>query len=305
MEAIQTKDLTKRYKQITALSGVEVTVPQGEIYGFLGPNGAGKTTTIRLILNLINPTEGSVHVLGEKAQESLHKVLPKIGTVLGDPAFYPHLSGRENLRLFSDLLTGEDHLSVEEGLRLAGLEKKANLKFSNFSAGMRRRLALGSAYIKDPELYILDEPTSGLDPKGRMDVRETIKNLDSEGKTVFLSSHLLNEVQKLCTKVGILQEGLLIDESSVSRLTKKTKGVTVTSEEKYLDQVKEVLEKLDYVKGIDLTGEKAFVDCPADKSSQILSKLTEEDIPVQEIEKQARSLEDVFMELTEGEQKDE
>lgn len=305
MEAIQTKDLTKRYKQITALSGVEVTVPRGEIYGFLGPNGAGKTTTIRLILNLINPTEGSVHVLGEKAQESLHKVLPKIGTVLGDPAFYPHLSGRENLRLFSDLLTGEDHLSVEEGLRLAGLEKKANLKFSNFSAGMRRRLALGSAYIKDPELYILDEPTSGLDPKGRMDVRETIKNLDSEGKTVFLSSHLLNEVQKLCTKVGILQEGLLIDESSVSRLTKKTKGVTVTSEEKYLDQVKEVLEKLDYVKGIDLTGEKAFVDCPADKSSQILSKLTEEDIPVQEIEKQARSLEDVFMELTEGEQKDE
>lgn len=305
MEAIQTKNLTKRYKQVTALSGVEIAVPRGEIYGFLGPNGAGKTTTIRLILDLINPTEGSVYVLGENAQESLHRVLPKIGTVLGDPAFYPHLTGRENLRFFSDLLPSEDHLSVEEGLRLVSLEEKANLKFSNFSAGMRRRLALGFAYIKDPELYILDEPTSGLDPKGRVETRETIERLGSEGKTVFLSSHLLNEVQKLCTKVGVLQEGLLIEESSVSRLTKKTKGVTVTTEEKYLDQVKEVLEKLDYVKGIDLTGEKAFVDCPADKSSQILSKLTEEDIPVQEIEKQARSLEDVFMELTEGEQKDE
>lgn len=302
MEAIKTKGLTKRYKQLLALNNLELTVNEGDIYGFLGPNGAGKTTTIRLILDLISPTDGKIHLFGHRVADGIAQILPRIGSVLGNPAFYPHLSGRENLNLFRDLLPRGNLLSVEEGLRLVNLEEKAGLKFSNFSAGMKRRLALASAYIKDPDLYILDEPTNGLDPKGRVEVRNAIKNLGSEGKTVFLSSHLLNEVQEVCSRVGVLKDGRLINESSVSQLLGETSGVIVTAEEKAMERIANVLSGLDYVNGVEVSDDKAFVDCPTDKSSQILKSLAEEGIEVQEVERKERSLEDVFIELTEDEE---
>lgn len=302
MEAIKTKGLTKRYKQLLALNNLELTVNEGDIYGFLGPNGAGKTTTIRLILDLISPTDGKIHLFGHRVADGIAQILPRIGSVLGNPAFYPHLSGRENLNLFRDLLPKGDLLSVEEGLRLVNLEEKAGLKFSNFSAGMKRRLALASAYIKDPDLYILDEPTNGLDPKGRVEVRNAIKNLGGEGKTVFLSSHLLNEVQEVCSRVGVLKDGRLINESSVSQLLGETSGVIVTAEEKAMERIANVLSGLDYVNGVEVSDDKAFVDCPTDKSSQILKSLAEEGIEVQEVERKERSLEDVFIELTEDEE---
>lgn len=302
MEAIKTKGLTKRYKQLLALNNLELTVNEGDIYGFLGPNGAGKTTTIRLILDLISPTDGKIHLFGHRVADGIAQILPRIGSVLGNPAFYPHLSGRENLNLFRDLLPRGDLLSVEEGLRLVNLEEKAGLKFSNFSAGMKRRLALASAYIKDPDLYILDEPTNGLDPKGRVEVRTAIKNLGGEGKTVFLSSHLLNEVQEVCSRVGVLKDGRLINESSVSQLLGETSGVIVTAEEKAMERIANVLLGLDYVNGVEVSDDKAFVDCPTDKSSQILKSLAEEGIEVQEVERKERSLEDVFIELTEDEE---
>lgn len=302
MEAIKTKGLTKRYKQLLALNNLELTVNEGDIYGFLGPNGAGKTTTIRLILDLISPTDGKIHLFGHRVADGIAQILPRIGSVLGNPAFYPHLSGRENLNLFRDLLPKGDLLSVEEGLRLVNLEEKAGLKFSNFSAGMKRRLALASAYIKDPDLYILDEPTNGLDPKGRVEVRNAIKNLGSEGKTVFLSSHLLNEVQEVCSRVGVLKDGRLINESSVSQLLGETSGVIVTAEEKAMERIANVLSGLDYVNGVEVSDDKAFVDCPTNKSSQIFKSLAEEGIEVQEVERKERSLEDVFIELTEDEE---
>lgn len=302
MEAIKTKGLTKRYKQLLALNNLELTVNEGDIYGFLGPNGAGKTTTIRLILDLISPTDGKIHLFGHRVADGIAQILPRIGSVLGNPAFYPHLSGRENLNLFRDLLPRGNLLSVEEGLRLVNLEEKAGLKFSNFSAGMKRRLALASAYIKDPDLYILDEPTNGLDPKGRVEVRNAIKNLGSEGKTVFLSSHLLNEVQEVCSRVGVLKDGRLINESSVSQLLGETSGVIVTAEEKAMERIANVLSGLDYVNGVEVSDDKAFVDCPTNKSSQIFKSLAEEGIEVQEVERKERSLEDVFIELTEDEE---
>lgn len=303
MEVISSKGLTKQYKNVMALSDVDITVNEGDIYGFLGPNGAGKTTTIRLVLDLISPTEGRVEVFGVDVSGGIAEVLPRIGSVLGDPSFYPHLSGRENLKLFRDLLGPGNNLTVEEGLELVGLKEKADLKFSNFSAGMRRRLALASAYIKDPDLYILDEPTNGLDPKGRVEVREMIKKLGGEGKTVFLSSHLLNEVQEVCSRVGVLKQGRLIDESPVSELLAETSGVVVTAADEEMSQLGDVLVDVEYVESVDIQGEKALVECPADRSSDILSELAAEGVEVQEVEKRKRSLEDVFMELT-GEEED-
>lgn len=298
MEVISSKGLTKRYKNVMALSDVNITVKEGDIYGFLGPNGAGKTTTIRLVLDLISPTEGRVEVFGVDVSTGISEVLPRIGSVLGDPSFYPHLSGRENLKLFRSLLSPGDNLTVEEGLELVGLKEKADLRFSNFSAGMRRRLALASAYIKDPDLYILDEPTNGLDPKGRVEVREMIERLGGEGKTVFLSSHLLNEVQEVCSRVGVLKEGRLIDESPVSELLAETSGVVVTADEEEMNRLGTVLGNIDYVESVDVQGGKALVECPTDRSSDILSELAAEGVEVQEVEKRKRSLEDVFMELT-------
>ncbi|MFB6290907.1 MAG: ATP-binding cassette domain-containing protein [Candidatus Bipolaricaulia bacterium] len=298
MEAIKTENLTKRYKNVLALSDVNITVNEGEVYGFLGPNGAGKTTTIRLILDLITPTRGKAYLFGNPVEHGVKDILPKVGSVLGEPSYYPHLSGRENLELFRNLLPGDGYISVEEGLDLVDLKEKADLKFSNFSAGMRRRLALASAYIKDPDLYILDEPTNGLDPQGRVEVREMVKQLGKEGKTIFLSSHLLNEVQQVCSRVGVLKDGELIDESPVSELVEGGTGVIVTTDEDNMEKVKEVLLEFDYVESVEVNGGKAFVDCPVERSSEVLSALAGEGIEIQEIKKKKRSLEDVFIELT-------
>ncbi|MFW6071790.1 MAG: ATP-binding cassette domain-containing protein [Candidatus Bipolaricaulota bacterium] len=300
MKVISTDSLTKRYRKVVALSDVSISVNEGDIYGFLGPNGAGKTTTIRLILDLISPTSGRVEVFGHDVTEGLERFFPRIGSVLGDPAFYPHLTGRENLELFSGLLPSGDKLTVAEGLDLVELEEKADLRFGNFSAGMRRRLALALAYIKKPDLYVLDEPTSGLDPKGRVEVREMIKSLGEEGRTVFLSTHLLNEVQETCSRVGVLKDGRLIDESPVSDLLAESSGVKVIAEQGEMEQLKKVLNGLEYVRGIEVREGAALVDCPAERSSDVLRELAAEGVEVQEVEKSKRSLEDVFMDLTGG-----
>jgi ABC-2 type transport system ATP-binding protein len=302
MKVVKTVGLTKKYGAVLALSDLEVSVKEGDIYGFLGPNGAGKTTTIRIMLGLLAPTSGRVEIFGHGIDNGIRDVLPRIGSVLGDPAFYPHLSGRENLKLIQGLSPKVSGLSVEDGLDLVGLDDAAGIKFSNFSAGMRQRLALASAYMKDPDLFILDEPTNGLDPQGRVEVREKIERLGREGKTVFLSTHLLNEVQEICSRVGVLKEGRLLDESPVSELVLGTSGVVVTADEGEMDLLKKHLGGLDYVEGVKVNGKEALVECPAERSADILSELASSGVEVQEIEKSRRSLEDVFIELTEEEE---
>ncbi len=302
MKVVKTVGLTKKYGAVLALSDLEVSVKEGDIYGFLGPNGAGKTTTIRIMLGLLAPTSGRVEIFGHGIDNGIRDVLPRIGSVLGDPAFYPHLSGRENLKLIQGLSPKVSGLSVEDGLDLVGLDDAAGIKFSNFSAGMRQRLALASAYMKDPDLFILDEPTNGLDPQGRVEVREKIERLGREGKTVFLSTHLLNEVQEICSRVGVLKEGRLLDESPVSELVLGTSGVLVTADEGEMDLLKKHLGGLDYVEGVKVNGKEALVECPAERSADILSELASSGVEVQEIEKSRRSLEDVFIELTEEEE---
>lgn len=295
MKAIRTDKLTKKYGETLALSQLDFVVEEGEVYGFLGPNGAGKTTTIRLLLDLIRPTEGSVWLFNHELSQGISPVLGKLGAVLGDPSFYPHLSGKDNLKLIARLLP--DCQSVERSLELVELQAKADLKFDEFSAGMRRRLALAAAYMKDPDLYILDEPTNGLDPEGRVRVRKTIEDLGRRGKTVFLSTHLLNEVQQICSRVGVLREGVMIAERSVDELTEGKGGVLIKVESGREEKAVQALQSIPEVTEIVSREEGLLIVTPVANSSKLVEVLVDLGIEVEEVRRHKRTLEEVFIEL--------
>jgi len=213
---VQTLQLTKRYGDKVALDSLDLTVLAGEIYGFLGPNGAGKTTTIRLLLGLVSGTSGEVRIFGSPVRPG-RADLRRVGAMVEQPGLYPHLTGAENLRAFAYMRGGRlSDDDVRVSLRSAGLGSDDRAKVRQYSAGMRQRLALALALGGTPSLLILDEPTDGLDPIGIVDIRATITSLAGRGTTVFLSSHLLSEVEKLCTRIGILVEGRLVREGSLA-----------------------------------------------------------------------------------------
>jgi ABC-2 type transport system ATP-binding protein len=214
---ISTRDLVKRFSDIDAVAGIDLAVPPGGVYGFLGPNGAGKTTTIRILLGLIRPTRGSAALFGEPVAQG-RAVLDRVGALVERPAFYPYLSATDNLRLLG-LARGipESRLGtlVPEALDRVGLAEAAPRKAGRFSTGMRQRLGIAAALLGRPDLVILDEPANGLDPNGVVDVRQLISALARDGITVFLSSHVLPEVEQLCQRVAILQKGRIVAEGEV------------------------------------------------------------------------------------------
>ena len=198
MYAIETRGLTKRYGDVLAVNDISFTVEPGQIFGFLGPNGCGKTTTIGMLLGIITPSAGEVRLLGLTGRDGLHAARQKIGATLETPNFYPYLSGWDDLRMVGNL-KGIDRVSIEETLDLVGLLARRKDKFQGYSLGMKQRLALAATLLGDPQLVILDEPANGLDPDGMREIRELIVALGARGKTVFVSSHLLNEVERTCT----------------------------------------------------------------------------------------------------------
>jgi ABC-type multidrug transport system ATPase subunit len=205
---IQTRGLTKRYgKKIVAVENLDLTEKRGEVYGFLGPNGAGKTTTLRMLLGLIRPSSGTATVLGEGP--GVPAGLAKVGALVESPAFYPYLLGRDNLRVMSRYAGAPRSRSpgVLEQVELSG---RAKDKFRKYSMGMRQRLGVAAALLKDPELLILDEPTNGLDPKGMADMRALVRRLEQGNRTVLLSSHLLGKVEQPCDRAGVIQRGKLV-----------------------------------------------------------------------------------------------
>ncbi len=212
---VRTHELTKRYGDRLAADAVSLTVRRGEVYGFLGPNGAGKTTTLRMILGLVRPTSGSAMVLGRRAGTA--EVTARVGALVEGPGFYPYLSGRDNLRVmarYRDL----PEKSVDEALERVDLGSRGEDRFKSYSLGMKQRLGVASALMGDPDLVVLDEPTNGLDPAGMVDMRRLIVELARGGQTVLLSSHLLDEVQEICDRVGVIDHGVLLEESTVSDL---------------------------------------------------------------------------------------
>ena len=211
MPIIETRELTKRYgtrpeKSVLAVDRVSFAVEEGQVFGFLGPNGSGKTTTIGMLVGIINPTGGSFRLFGASDAKGLLAARSRVGATLETPNFYPYMRGRDNLRVAA-AIKGVGRSRIEECLELVGLADRAKHRFSTYSLGMKQRLALAATMLSDPELIILDEPANGLDPQGMREIREIIHILAGRGKTIFLSSHLLWEVERTCTHVAIVRRG--------------------------------------------------------------------------------------------------
>ncbi|KAF0847739.1 ABC transporter ATP-binding protein [Nocardia caishijiensis] len=212
---VVTENLTKSYDDKVAVDKVDLTVRAGEIYGFLGPNGAGKTTTLRMLVGLIEPTSGTARVLGKAPGDP--EALARIGVLIESPGFYPYLSGRDNLRVMARYRRIPD-AAVDEALARVGLADRGEDRFRTYSQGMKQRLGVGCALLGNPELLILDEPTNGFDPGGMAEMRTLITDLAADGHTILLSSHLLAEVQEICDRVGVINGGTLIAESTVAEM---------------------------------------------------------------------------------------
>lgn len=217
---LRTYDLTKYYGERVAVNQLNLEVRRGEIVGFLGPNGAGKTTSIRMILGLIAPTAGRVEIFGRNLATERASLLPRIGALVETPALYLHLTGRENLRAVGAILGGVSRQRIESVLEQVGLQARQKDRVRTYSLGMKQRLGVGIALLNDPDLLILDEPANGLDPAGIVEMRDLMHRLAAEGKTVFLSSHFLGEVQQICSRVVFLNAGKLVADKTVAELTR-------------------------------------------------------------------------------------
>ena len=221
--ALRTRGLTKRFRggQV-AVDGVDLEVPAGSVYGFLGPNGSGKTTTIRMLLGLIEPTGGEFELLGRRMPGAAAAVLPRVGALVEGPAFHPYLSGRDNLaRLDAGDRTVDPRSArarIDGALERVGLAAAAGKRYRNYSLGMRQRLGLAGALLRPRDLLVLDEPTNGLDPQGTREVRSLVRELAADGSTVFLSSHLLSEIEQVCSHVAVMSRGRLITQGTLSQL---------------------------------------------------------------------------------------
>jgi ABC-2 type transport system ATP-binding protein len=216
--ALATRGLVKRFGKRTALAGLDLSVPTGVVYGFLGPNGAGKTTTMRLLTGLISPNAGSIELLGQPFTRGHRRLLFDVGALVESPAFYPYLSGRANLRGLAATGAPTPMRRVDEVLELVGLRDRSSDKVSRYSMGMKQRLGIAAALLSDPKLLLLDEPANGLDPAGIAAMRDTLRHLASIGKTVFVSSHLLPEIQQMADVVGIINQGRLVREGPMQEL---------------------------------------------------------------------------------------
>jgi ABC-2 type transport system ATP-binding protein len=216
--ALATRGLRKSYGSRMALDGLDLSVPEGVVYGFLGPNGAGKTTTMRLLTSLIHADAGSIELLGQPIERGDRHRLFDVGALIESPAFYPYLSGRDNLRVLAATGAKTPGSRIDELLEHMGLASRARDKVSTYSLGMKQRLAIAAAQLSDPRLLLLDEPANGLDPAGIVAMRDTLRRLAASGKTVFVSSHILAEVQQLVDVVGIIAAGRLVREGTISEL---------------------------------------------------------------------------------------
>jgi ABC-2 type transport system ATP-binding protein len=221
---VAARGLVKRYGEITAVDGVDLTVERGDVFGYLGPNGAGKTTSLRMLLGLIRPTEGHALLFGRDPLDEGARALDGVAGFVEGPRFYPYLSGWRNLRLLGDLDGGVASSRIEEVLDVVDLRDRAKDRVGGYSHGMRQRLGIAASLLRDPQLLLLDEPTTGLDPAGMRDMRALVKRLASEGITILLSSHLLAEVEELCNRVAIIRSGRIIYEGRLDELLQSAAG---------------------------------------------------------------------------------
>jgi ABC-type multidrug transport system ATPase subunit len=290
---VETHSLTKRYGSgVLAVNSVDMSVRRGEVYGFLGPNGAGKTTTLRMLVGLIRPTSGAATVAGHTPGSPAG--LARIGALIEAPGFYPYLSGRENLKVVADMASVGSR-RVDEVLDMVELTSRAGRKFGTYSTGMKQRLGVAGALLKDPDLLILDEPTNGLDPQGMAEMRKLIKDIGQGDRTVLLSSHLLGEVEAICDRVGVISNGRLVIQSTVQDLLGE-EGVLVRAQPS--DAAQEMLTRMFGADAVSRRDGAIYLKTDPGKSLEINRQLTAAGIGVSELRPFERSLEEVFFQLT-------
>ena len=291
---ITTQNLTKRFGRVEAVREVSLDVREGDRYGLLGPNGSGKSTLVRMLLGLVYATSGSISVLGEPVPRHVSRVLPEIGSLIEEPAAYPHLSGRANLRLLDAAGPRSSRRTrrrrVDEALEQVGLAGIDRRPVRAYSLGMRQRLGLAAALVRRPRLLILDEPTNGLDPRGIRDMRDLLTTLNDFGVTIFLSSHLLPEVSALCTRIGVLDAGRLVLQDQLAALQQPTGRVLISCEdpERAASVLDGLVERRD---GADLVVRST-------EPAALNARLVAAGVPVRGLVEQRRGLEEIVLDVT-------
>ena len=296
---VRTEHLTKHYVKLVAVDDLNLEVHRGQVFGFLGPNGAGKSTTMSMMLGLIAPTSGNIEIFGLSVKSNLADILGKIGAVVENPGFYPYLSGWDNLKVFARISCNVTDNRLKEVLKLIDLADRAQDKFSGYSQGMKQRLAIACALLHDPEFIILDEPTSGLDPAGMKEIRELITKLGQEGKTIFLNSHLLHEVEQVCDHVAIIKKGKVIAMGAPNDLIKH--GDTLQIRVTDTDKAVAILNEEDWVSSIAREGDLLILKAPTERATDISALLAKNGVFISEMQAREDSLESFFLELTEEE----
>lgn len=277
-----------------AVAGLDLVVPSGGVFGFLGPNGAGKTTTIRCLLGLVRPSSGRCRLLGADSHRELAGVVGRVGSMVEAPAFFPGMSGRKNLALLGGL-EGIGRRAVNDALERVGLGDRGDHKVKTYSLGMKQRLGIAAALLKDPEVLILDEPANGLDPAGIKEVRELLRSLGGEGRTVFVSSHILSEVRQMCDHVAILARGACVASGSVEDVL-HTEGGRLEVDVDDLAHARAILEQRGFA--VAVAHDRILISGSVPDPSAITKVLAENGVFLRELRREEADLETVFLELT-------
>lgn len=290
---LQTHEIKKHFGKVRAVDGVSISVSRGQVYGFLGPNGAGKTTTIGMILGLLHPTAGSITLFGEPVTPYHNRPLQRVGSLVGSPSLVPYLSARQNLKLMGRLCPDLSSSRVDEILEIVGLKEDAYRSAGQFSTGMKQRLGLAMSLLHEPELLILDEPTNGMDPAGMHEIRNLLSRLADQGVTVFISSHLLYEVEQICDRVGILKQGKIIAEGEVNDLLGEKTVVKV----RVPSPTKAVLLLESLPGSRDIRSNGSYVTVSGVSNQAVVSHLVTNGIIPTEVTSGKSDLESIFLEL--------
>ena len=300
---LRTTGLTKRFGELEAVKDLNLELRRGEVFGFLGPNGAGKSTTVGMILGLIAPTAGSIELFGLKLKGNQWAALRRVGAVIEEPAFYPYLSGWDNLEALARAIGGIPRAKITEVLERVNLLDRAGDRYGHYSMGMKQRLGIASTLLRDPELILLDEPTSGLDPAGTKEVRDLIPRLAHESRAIFLCSHLLHEVELVCDRVAIIKQGVMLASAPVQELLTQGQLLQIKVDDP-AGQAASILTGLPWIKSVKRENDYLIVDAPKESASRVNRTLAEHNIFASELVSRNVSLESVFLQLTGGESGD-
>jgi ABC-2 type transport system ATP-binding protein len=295
---LEVRGLTKRFGSTIAVDGLDMTIRRGEVLGFLGPNGSGKSTTVSMVLGLVKPSEGSIHLMGQPLADHPSLVSRYVGAIIENPAFYPYLTGRDNLRAQAMMVGGVPDTRIDELIKLVNMEDRADRKYKTYSLGMKQRIGIASTLLTAPALVILDEPTNGLDPAGQREIRSIIPRMAEEGHSVLLASHLLHEVEQVSDQVVIIRRGRKLTEGSVDELLRLEGYFDIRLDGIDLDVAASVVRRVAGVESVTVSADRLTVEAREELGAAINRSLADAGLYASQLARKRNTLEDVFLELT-------